>query len=267
MIDWHRGFGLILSDTLAGSPFTVDDEVDVSRTRQKLDVVVVRKGPGEFNGELPDGLAPLADHNLFTFKSHQETFDLWPLQELVSHFVAYRTHVSADWQNLLAPDRLTVFGVSTRSPAQLAGEVPLRRVSDGVYDVESVIAPVRMIVIHELPQTPNNASLELLSGSRSQGRYAAAHFRQKDPRLSTYLQELIELHLEREDSMDPLERYAREEREKLSRMTLEQRLEGYTVKQILSCVPIENFLAGLSDEEIEAILRKRKQSAADPAKP
>src|SRR6267154_2782725 len=70
--DWHRLFGLILTDFFTGSPFHVELEKDLSLKKQLLDVVVLRKGPGRFTGRLPDGLDNLATHNLITFKSHQE---------------------------------------------------------------------------------------------------------------------------------------------------------------------------------------------------
>jgi hypothetical protein len=53
--DWHRLFGLPLTDFFAGSPFTVEVERDLSAQQQLLDVVVVRRGRGRFAGRLPDG--------------------------------------------------------------------------------------------------------------------------------------------------------------------------------------------------------------------
>ncbi len=60
MIDWHRLFGLVLSDLFAESPWIVELEKDLSATRQLLDVVIVRRGQGSFSERLPDGLDPLA---------------------------------------------------------------------------------------------------------------------------------------------------------------------------------------------------------------
>jgi hypothetical protein len=55
-IDWHRLFGLLLTDFFTNSPFVVELEKDLSVKKQLLDVVVLRKGPGPFAGRLPDGL-------------------------------------------------------------------------------------------------------------------------------------------------------------------------------------------------------------------
>ena len=51
---WHRLFGLLLTDHLAGSPFTVELEKDLSKKQQLLDVVIVRRGRGEATRPLPD---------------------------------------------------------------------------------------------------------------------------------------------------------------------------------------------------------------------
>jgi len=69
MLNWHRLFGLFLIDYFTDSPYVVELEKDLSIKQQFLDVVVLRKGPGQFQGQLPDGLDNLAIHNLRTYKS------------------------------------------------------------------------------------------------------------------------------------------------------------------------------------------------------
>jgi hypothetical protein len=83
-MDWHRHFGLLLTDFFTGSPFVVELEKDLSIKKQLLDVVILRKGKGRFAERLPDGLDDLADHNLITFKSHHEALDDWALNDLAS---------------------------------------------------------------------------------------------------------------------------------------------------------------------------------------
>src|SRR5205085_7872606 len=77
--DWHRLFGLILTDFFTGSPFRVELEKDLSLKKQLLDVVILRREEGPFRERLPDGLEDLAAHNLITFKSYQEALDDWAL--------------------------------------------------------------------------------------------------------------------------------------------------------------------------------------------
>ena len=43
-MDWHRLFGLILTDSFSRLPFVVELEKDLSLKKQRLDVVIVRKG-------------------------------------------------------------------------------------------------------------------------------------------------------------------------------------------------------------------------------
>src|ERR671939_1039087 len=88
--DWHRLFGLLLTDFFTGSPFSVEIERDLSQQQQLLDVVIVRRGRGRFAGRLPDGLEGLAEHNLVSFKSHREALDAWAMKELLNYYVAYR---------------------------------------------------------------------------------------------------------------------------------------------------------------------------------
>src|SRR5438094_6478259 len=100
-MDYHRLFGLLLTDFFTGSPFVVELEKDLSIKQQFLDVVIIRKRKGRFSERLPDGLADLADHNLITFKSHQEALDDWALKELTGHYVNYRKQVSPAEEPLL----------------------------------------------------------------------------------------------------------------------------------------------------------------------
>src|SRR3954465_12169288 len=88
--DWHRLFGLLLTDFFTGSSFVVEVERDLSQQQQLLDVVIVRRRRGRFPGALPDGLGDLAAHNLITFKSFHEALDDWAIRELIGHYVAYR---------------------------------------------------------------------------------------------------------------------------------------------------------------------------------
>ena len=74
-MDWHRLFGLLLTDFFTGSPFGVELEKDLSIKQQFLDVVILRKRKGRFTQRLPDRLDNLADYNLLTFKSFQEALD------------------------------------------------------------------------------------------------------------------------------------------------------------------------------------------------
>src|SRR5213592_149918 len=108
-MNWHRLFGLVLTDFFTGSPFVVELEKDLSLKKQLLDVIILRKYPGTFSEPLPEGLEDLAAHNLITFKSHQESLDDWALKELTSHYVNYRKQLSAAGQPLLPEDDFRLY--------------------------------------------------------------------------------------------------------------------------------------------------------------
>jgi len=129
--DWHRLFGLLLTDFFRGSPFVVEVERDVSVQQQLLDVVIVRRGAGRFAGRLPDGLEGLRAHNLMSFKSHHEALDGWALKELVGLDVAYRKFVSPSPSELLPEDQFGLYAVAARFPHNLASQIPWQQRQPG----------------------------------------------------------------------------------------------------------------------------------------
>lgn len=108
-MDWHRLFGLILTDHFSNSPFVGELEKDLSIQQQYLDVVIVRKIAGAMPFRLPDGFDDLADHNLISFKSHHEAFDVWAMKELMAHHVIYRKLVSPSLNDLMPEDRIRLW--------------------------------------------------------------------------------------------------------------------------------------------------------------
>ena len=134
--DWHRLFGLLLADFFTDSPFTVEVERDLSQQQQFLDVVIVRRGRGQFRGRLPDGLEDLTAHNLITFKSHHEALDAWAMKELTGHYVAYRKLVSPSPSDLLPEGQFRLYAVCARSPQALPSQVPWHARQAGVYDCQ-----------------------------------------------------------------------------------------------------------------------------------
>ena len=66
MIEWHHLIGLTLTDLFTGTFYEVGMEVDLSKKKQLLDLVIIEKKDGEPPEELPDGLENLSDHNLIT---------------------------------------------------------------------------------------------------------------------------------------------------------------------------------------------------------
>src|SRR5437660_1461127 len=145
-MNWHRLFGLLLTDFFAGSPFIVELEKDLSLKKQLLDVVILRKRRGRFTGRLPDGFDDLANYNLITFKSHQDALDDWALKELTGHYVNYRKQVSPERKSLLSEEEFRLYAVCSRYPQNLASAVALRRLQDGVYECRRGTDMIRVVV-------------------------------------------------------------------------------------------------------------------------
>src|SRR5216683_4901976 len=129
---WHRLFGLLLTDYLAGSPYTVELEMDLSKKQQLLDVVIVRRQRGVMARPMPDGLNDLVEHNLLTFKSHHEPLDDWALKELTGHYVGYRKQISPRG-TLLPEEHFRLYAVCARRPRDLFAAMPPEPMQPGVY--------------------------------------------------------------------------------------------------------------------------------------
>ncbi|MCI0465330.1 MAG: hypothetical protein L0Z62_51065 [Gemmataceae bacterium] len=266
-LDWHRFFGLILSDLFTNSPFVVDLEKDLSLKKQLLDVVILRKGEGEFAGRLPDGLEDLAAHNLISFKSYQEALDDWALKELTGHYVNYRKQVSPSMQQLLPEDLFRLYAVCARYPRDLAGQVPWEEVQTGVYQVQRRTDVIRVLVLRQLPQAEHNAPLQLLSADPEQFRYAADPYQQHSPDTSTLIGRLLEKYKGEGLPMPyTMEDFRRDSAKKyLPHLTPQERVEGLTPQERVEGLPLEQQLEKVSLEEIENYVKRRKEAPSSAA--
>ena len=252
-INWHRLFGLILIDFFTDSPFVVELEKDLSIKKQLLDVVIVRKGEGVLKEKLPDGLESLANHNLITFKSYQETLDDWALKELTSHYVNYRKQVSTSMQELLPEEHFRLYAVSARFPQNLAQQqAAWSVVSSGVYEFRSWdrcdshrCAPAAAAERKQC-STPSVHSVggagALRSGSLPFG-IPKARVSLLDRLLNQYRREGVKMPYTMEDFM---REYTEEFLEKL---TPEQRMKGISAEERVKGLPPEERMKGLPPEE------------------
>ncbi len=82
--------------------------------------------------------------------------------------------------------------MSVRFPQALARQVALTPIQPGVYEVRHFTGPIRLVVVHELPQQEHNALLHLFSARADLLRYGAAHYRLRSEETSTLLLQLVE---------------------------------------------------------------------------
>jgi hypothetical protein len=256
--DWHRLFGLLLTDFFTDSPFTVEVERDLSVQQQFLDVVIVRRGRGRFAGRLPDGLEALAAHNLISFKSHHEALDGWAVRELVGHYVAYRKLVSPSPSDLLPEDHFRLYAVCARFPHNLSGQVPWQEQQAGVYDCRWALDSVRVVVAGELPQQEHNAPLHLFSASPELVGFGRGAYRQRSERTSRLLRQLFERYqgeVLMAFTWEDFEHwYVKEHFPQLTPEEQEEVLRALPPERRLAGLPLEQRLAGLSAEQIRQYL-------------
>jgi hypothetical protein len=248
--DWHRLFGLLLTDFFAGSPFVVEVERDLSVQQQLLDVLIVRRGRGRFAGRLPDGLEDLRPHNLLTFKSHHEALDAWAMKELVGADVAYRKLVSPSPSQLLPEDQFGLCAVAARFPHNLAAQVPWRQRQAGVYDCAWGTDTIRVVVAGELPREVHNAPLHLFSASPELVAFGQGAYQRHSEETSLLLRQLFDRLREEDFAMSyTMEDFKRDYiKEHLAQLTPQER------EEVLRSLPAEERLAGLSAEEIRQYL-------------
>jgi hypothetical protein len=274
--DWHRLFGLLLTDFFSGSPFVVEVERDLSVQQQLLDVAIVRRGRGRFGGRLPDGLEGLRPHNLLTFKSHHEALDGWALKELVGLDVAYRKLVSPAPSELLPDDQFGLYAVAARFPHNLAGQVPWQQRQAGVYDCHWGTDTIRVVVAGELPRAAHNAPLHLFSAAPELVGFARGAYRQRSAQTSRLLGQLFErLRGEGFAMAFTMEDFNRQYiKEHFAQLTPEEQREALQAlppekqQEVLQALPPERRLAGLSPEQIRQYLdRLTAGKPAGPRKP
>lgn len=257
---WHRLFGLSWVDFFTGQPVTVEIEKDLSLKQQLLDVVLIRTDPTvPMARPLPDGFDDLAAHNLISFKSFQETLDGWTLTELLGHYVNYRKQLSNRGQPLLPEDQFRLLAVCVRYPQQLATQIPLEQVQAGVYQARHFSGMVRLVVVHQLPQTEHNALLHLFSARQEAIDYGRRHYRPQSPMTSQFLGQLWGQYRQeglvmpytvedfRREVIEDLLKDPEVMRLMLQKVPSEEKLKGLTA---------EERLKGLTREELAALQRK-----------
>jgi hypothetical protein len=270
--DWHRLFGLLLTDFFSGSPFVVEVERDMSVQQQLLDVVIVRRGRGRFAGRLPDGLEGLRPHNLMTFKSRHEALDAWAMKELVHHDVSYRKLVSSSPKRRLSDELFGLYAVSARFPHNLTGQVPWHRRQAGVYDCTWGTDTIRVVVAGELAREAHNAPLHLFSASPELVAFGQGAYQRRSQESSLLLRQLLERLGEEGFTMSyTMEDFKRdyiikhftqltlqEQREALERLSPEHR------REVMRSLPAEELLGALSAEQIREYLDRLTASRPEP---
>lgn len=251
MINWHRLFGLTLSDYFTGTRYRVDMEVDVARKRQLLDVLIIR-GEGPLPPEPCDGLERLCRYNLLTYKSGHESLTPWSIEELIGHYVNYRKAFAMG----SSPQDFGLYAVSTRRPRDLLRRTNATKRRPGVYALEILSREITLILPREVEPGPRNALWELFSFEAARVVQGAQDYRWRQPDHVSVLNEIYHHYQALGIAMPyTFEDFRRDvAREVLPELSAEERLRG---------LPPEERLRGLDEEDL-ARLRKLLEARRAP---
>src|SRR2546430_15571428 len=113
-------------------------------------------------------------------------------------------------RDLLPLADFRLFAVCVRFPQNLAQLVQLTPIRQGVYEVRELALGLRVVVVHELPQSEHNAMLLALSAKAEQRRYGQEHYRPHSSETSTLLYQLFQACCEDPDMANKIEEYIRQ---------------------------------------------------------
>ncbi len=191
--DWHRLFGMTLTDFFTDTAWTVELEKDLSLKKQLLDVVIIEKKEGNPlpEDQIPDGLENMSRHNLLSYKSFRESLDDWTADEFIGHFVNYRKQISPSLKKLLPKEDFRLYAVCTRYPAKLAKVFPVKPVKKGVYDLPWASRNIRIIVTGRIEKAERNAVWLMFSAVKDKVGYGVARYRGRMDEMSTTINDLL----------------------------------------------------------------------------
>ncbi len=259
-ITWHRLLAIALTDYFTDTAYQVESEKDLSVIQQFLDILIIRRFEGYLPEESADGLEELAEHNLMTYKSHQEALDGWAMNELVGHYVSYRKSVSP--KNKFVPEEcFRLYAVSTRFPKNLSVSVTLKEYKKGIYDVTWGNLGIRLIVLSRVSPDRRNAIWHLFSAIPEAVRQGADTYRWRRKDLSTVMNTLFVKYraegfampytvedYKRDIAMDYLESLPADE--VLKRYSAEEVLKRYSADEVLKRYSTEEVLKRYSADEV-----------------
>ncbi|MCP4699933.1 MAG: hypothetical protein GY862_24245, partial [Gammaproteobacteria bacterium] len=234
MIDWHRLFGIALTDFFTDSDYEVDMEKDLSLKQQYLDIVIIERAGGVSRPlpvPMPDGLDDLSGHNLITYKSRREPLDDWALDELTGHYVNYRKQISPALDDLLPAEDFRLYAVTTHHPHKLGKKIKLEEVRKGVFEVQWGIRRIRIVVLNRIEEEKHNAIWTLFSSSQKKFRHGAVHYHWRRKTASTIINQLYAFYQSEGIAMPyTMDDYVRDtRREMLESVTVEEMLKMFSI--------------------------------------
>ncbi|MDM8516342.1 hypothetical protein QUF76_09100 [Desulfobacterales bacterium HSG16] len=154
-VDWHRLWGLMMTPLFERLGCETIVEMDLSRKEQKLDMVVInRVGNLPYGKISPDyykGFENLNEHNLISFKSFQEVFNVKALEEFYGHYTNYKKDKNIPEKN---KGSINLYAVTHHFPEKLfapfQGTQFLRCIEKGLIYELRFLTPVRFIITRKI---------------------------------------------------------------------------------------------------------------------
>ena len=240
-INWHRLFGLLLMDYFSNRGFNVEIERDLSLKRQFLDVLIIEKK--EIHVDLSgicDGFDDLGEHNLVTYKSKNQSLNLWAIEELIGHYVNYKKILTGSGEKVRD---IRLYAICTRYPRNLLSAVEAEKVSPGVFELRALSRTVKVVVLNFVPLEQKNAVLAFFSFDANKVSFALKNYIWQQEDGSTVINQLLDKY-----SLEGID----------MPYTMEQFRKEY-IKAHLHEIDPEERLKGMRAEEIEAYLKRLKE--------
>jgi len=252
--DWHRLFGITLTDFFTGTAYTVELEKDLSLKKQFLDVVIIEKKEGQMPDELPDGFENMGKHNLISYKSLHEPFDGWSADELAGHYVNYRKQVSPSLKKLLPEEDFRLYAVCTRYPAKLAKQAELKPVAEGVYDFRWGSRDIRLIVISVIAKKKRNAMWLMLGMTGESAGYGLSNYKGRLHEMSGVMECLFIRYrtkgiIKMAETLEKFRERMRQRGRELMTPTPEDIVKAFPAEEIFRVFPAEEIFRAFPAEE------------------
>ncbi|KOR28222.1 hypothetical protein TI04_11510, partial [Achromatium sp. WMS2] len=157
-------------------------------------------------------------------------------------------------------DQFRLYAISTRFPEKLSQQITLIQVQAGIYDIQWGTDLIRIIVLNQIAQQPQNALWGMLSGDLKLIQWGKQHYQVHDERINHVMQQIFEHYnlegLAMPYTLDDFERdYLRSHvhllppADRLKGLRPEERLEGLKPADLLKSLKPEERLEGLEPSD------------------
>jgi hypothetical protein len=226
-----------LTDFFLDSEYEVVLEKELTAKKQFLDVVIIKHTEGKPITEFPEGLENLAQHNLITYKSIQESLNEWAIDELIGHYVNYRKQESPSLNKLIPKQDIKLFAICTRYPNNLEQQgLKIEEQQTGVFNLTYGSHQIRLLVLGKMPRKQRNALWQLFSGTSKGFIYGGKNYHWHLERDRAILNQLYEFYKQKGAIMPyTMDDFTRDfVSEHIHVLSAAQRLEGLSPDEVLN---------------------------------